>query len=285
MWKNTPMNWDDYRCFLTLARAGSFSGAARQLHVDHTTVARRISALEADLGIKLVERLAREVTLTDIGLKLAALGEPVEEAMASIVRAAASANTHLSGVVHISAPPSLAATVLAAQLLPLHQQYPDIEVVLSGQKDFANLNRREADIALRLSRPLSSGLITRKLKDIPFFFYASQSYQRDEDQWDFIAYGTENNSIPQQAWLLERLDHRRIIMRSSDASAQAQAAASGLGVALLPGYLGDHDPRLKRLESRFIPPSRELWMVVHDDIRRVPCVRAVMDGLISALAL
>lgn len=273
------MKWDDYRCFLTLARAGSFSAAARMLHVDHTTVARRIDALEKDLGVKLVERLAREVTLTDTGRKLAAMGDPVEEAMADIARTAAGAKTDLAGVVHISAPPSLAAMVLAPKLTELRCQYPDIDIVLSGEKGFANLNRREADIALRLSRPQSPGLVARKLRAIPFFFYASHTYERQEEEWDFIAYDETYDTLPQQAWLLERLGSRRVILRSSDAGAQAQAAASGLGVAVLPDYLGDSDPRLMRLHSPLAPPCRELWMLVHDDIRRVPCVRAVMDFL------
>lgn len=271
------MNWDDYRCFLTLARAGSFSAAARMLHVDHTTVSRRITALENDLGVKLVERLAREVALTDTGRKLAAMGDPVEEAMADIVRTAAGAQTRLAGIVHISAPPSLAAMVLAPKLAALRRQYPEIDIVLSGEKALANLNRREADIALRLSRPQSPGLIARKLRDIPFFFYASHSYERPEEEWEFITYDESNDILPQQAWLLARLGSRRIILRSSDAGAQAQAAATGLGVALLPDYLGDSEPRLMRLHSPLAPPSRELWMLVHDDIRRVPCVRAVMD--------
>lgn len=271
------MNWDDYRCFLTLARAGSFSGAARMLHVDHTTVARRITALETDLGVKLVERLAREVALTDTGRKLAAMGERVEEAMADIVRTAAGAKTHLAGVVHISAPPSLATMVLAPKLAALRRQHPEIDIILSGEKNFANLNRREADIALRLSRPQSPGLIARKLRDVPFFFYASHTYGRQEEEWDFISYDETQDSLPQQAWLLARLGSRRVILRSSDAGAQVQAAAAGLGVAVLPDYLGDSDPRLTRLQSALTPPSREVWMLVHDDIRRVPCVRAVMD--------
>ena len=278
------MNWDDYRTFLAVAQAGSFSAAARALHVDHTTVARRISTLEQDLSVKLVERLAREVKLTPVGKRLAALGTPVEEAMASVERAAHGAGNSLAGVVHISAPPSLATMALAPRLLALRQRYPDIDIRLTGEKDFANLNKGEADIALRLSRPNTPGLIARKLRDIPFFFFANHTYQAAEDHWEFITYHEEDNSMPQQTWLLAQLGARRVVLRSSDAQAQSQAAASGLGVALLPDYLGDGDPRLKKLTSALTPPPRELWMLVHDDIRRAPRVRAVMDFLISTLA-
>lgn len=284
LWKNAPMNWDDYRTFLTLAQAGSFSAAARALHVDHTTVARRITTLEHDLGIKLVERLAREVKLTPIGQALSALGGPVEEAMASVERAAHGACDSLAGEVHISAPPSLATMVLAPSVLALRQHYPDIDIRLTGEKDFANLNKGEADIALRLSRPNSPGLIARKLRDIPFFFFASHAYQAPEASWEFITYHEEDNSMPQQTWLLTQLGARRVALRSSDAQAQAQAAASGLGVALLPDYIGDGDPRLRKLYCALTPPPRELWMLVHGDIRRAPRVRAVMDFLISTLA-
>jgi DNA-binding transcriptional LysR family regulator len=284
MRENTPMNWDDYRIFLTVSQTGSFSAAARTLHVDHTTVARRITALEQDLGVKLVERLAREVKLTTTGLTLADLGAPVEEAMAAVERAAHGASNSLAGMVHISAPPSIATMALAPRLLTLRERYPEIDIRLTGEKDFANLNKGEADIALRLSRPNTPGLIARKLRDVPFFFYASASYQKPEEHWEFIIYHEDDNSLPQQAWLLTQLGSRRVALRSSDAQAQAQACASGLGVALLPDYLGDKDPRLQRLDSTLTPPLRELWMLVHDDIRRAPRVRAVMDFLISTLA-
>ncbi|MVA52568.1 LysR family transcriptional regulator [Agrobacterium vitis] len=283
MWRNTQVNWDDYRCFLTLAKTGSFSRAARLLHVDHTTVGRRVAALEVDLGIKLVERLAREVRLTAEGHELATLGLPIEEAMASVERAAAGGGAALAGPVHISAPPGLASLLLAPKLVSLHRQYPDIKITMSSDKDFANLNRREADIALRLSRPLSNGLVTRKLRDIPFFFFASHTYDIAEDDWEFITYLQADDILPQQSWLMQHIGSRTIALRCSDAASQVQAAASGLGVALLPDYLGYNDTRLRKCPSRLTPPRRELWMVVHDDIRHAPRVRVVLDFLIGIL--
>lgn len=277
------MNWDDYRIFLNLARAGSFSGAARALHVDHTTVARRITALETNLGIKLIERLPKDVKLTATGVSLAQLGAAVEEAIASVERAASGAGNDLAGTVHISAPPGFSSMVLAPKIKALRHQYPDIDIILTGEKDFANLNKGEADIALRLSRPNTPSLVARKLCDVPFFFFASHTYETSEEHWEFIGYHDQDNSLPQQVWLHSRLGTRKVVFRSSDAHAQVQACASSVGVALLPDYLGDNDSRLRRLNSALSPPTRELWMLVHDDLRRAPRVRAVMDFLISVL--
>jgi len=278
------MNWDDYRCFLDLARAGSLSGAARLLHVDHTTVGRRIAALEAALGVRLIERLGREIRLTDQGRALAALGSPVEDAMARVERAAAGSISAMAGEVHISAPPSLAAMVLAPNLARLHQSHPAIEITLSSEKSFADLNRREADIALRLSRPLANGLVIRKLSTIPFRFFASRAYDRPEEDWEFIAYHQADDPLPQQTWLMQHIGNRRVVLRCSDAASQTAAAASGLGVALLPDYLGDGDPRLRACDSTLHPPQRDLWLVVHEDIRHAPRVRVVMDYLIDLFA-
>lgn len=273
------MNWEDLRHFRALAQQGSFSAAARALGVDHTTVARRVSALEAVLGLRLVDRLPRSVVLTTVGAEIAELTHGAEDAAFAVLRAAEGARTGPAGPVRVSAPPALAACVIAPRLALLRDRQPEIVVTLCGQIGPADLDRREADIALRLSRPKQAGLIARKLGDLAFGFYGAPDTSPDEALWTLIAGDSAHASLPQFRWLEARLAGRPVAFRSDDSLIQAGAARAGLGVALLPNAIAANDRGLVRLRARETPPLREIWMLVHDDLRRAPAVRLVMDFL------
>ncbi len=144
-------DWEDLRHFVTLAREGSLSAAARVLGVDHATVARRVAALEADTGMKLVDRRARSYVLTDTGRRVADTAAPMEDAAFAVERTALAAKASLRGDITISSPPSLTNALIAPHLLRLRQRHPGIRLTLIGEKRAASLNRREADIAVRLS--------------------------------------------------------------------------------------------------------------------------------------
>lgn len=273
------MNWEDLHHFRTLAQQGSFSAAARALGVDHTTVARRVSALEAALGLRLVDRLPRSVVLTEAGAEIAELAKGAEDAAFAVLRAAQGARSGPAAPVRVSAPPALAACVIAPRLRLLRARQPEIVVTLCGQIGAADLDRREADVALRLSRPRQAGLIARKLGDLAFGFYGAPGTPPDETGWTLIAGDSAQASLPQFRWLEARLAGRPVAFRSDDSLIQAGAARAGLGVALLPDVIAATDPGLVRLQSREMPPLREIWMLVHDDLRRAPAVRLVMDFL------
>lgn len=277
------MNWEDFRYFLTLAETGSFSGAARRLGVDHSTVARRVAALEADTGLRLIDRLPKAVMLTEEGQLLAGRGQGALEAMFAVERAAAGAMTGVSVPLCISAPPSLARHVIAPGLQGFRQQHPEIEVILQGQTQSADLNRRQADIAIRLSRPRKSSVVTRKLADMPMAFYGAADYQKAEVDWDLISWDDSSADIPQYRWLEDRRAGRPVVVRSNDMDVQAACARAGVGVALLPCYLGDADPQLRKLKGQEDFPAREIWMLVHADLRHAPRVRSGMDFLITTL--
>ncbi|PKR48967.1 LysR family transcriptional regulator [Thalassospira marina] len=283
MGENAQMNWEDFRYFLTLAETGSFSGAARKLGVDHSTVARRVTALEADTGLRLIDRLPKAVMLTQEGQLLAGRGQGALEAMFAVERAAAGSMTGVSVPLCISAPPSLARHVIAPRLLAFRQQHPDIEVILQGQTQSADLNRRQADIAIRLSRPRKSSVITRKLADMPMAFYGAVDYRKAEADWDLISWDESSADIPQYRWLEDRLAGRSVVLRSNDMDVQAAGARAGVGVTLLPCFLGDADPQLRKLKGREDFPTREIWMLVHADLRHAPRVRNGMDFLISTI--
>ncbi|MGE5514770.1 MAG: LysR family transcriptional regulator [Bacteroidota bacterium] len=282
------MNWEDLRHFVTLARTGSLSEAARQLGVDHTTVARRVAALEASLAVRLVDRLPRAIALTEDGRRIAALGERLEHDAFAVLRAARAADPTPSGCVRVSAPPSFASAVLAPRQLALRQSHPGIVVELVGESRSADLDRREADIALRLVAPEGEGLVARSVGEFTYGLYGAPVYvaERPAARYAFVAYDDSLDQVPQQRWLHAIAGDRPVVFRANDVVSLAAAARSGLGVAVLPDFLAKGDDRLVSIIPAEAPPPprRTLWLVVHDDLRRAPRIRAVMDFLIDAIA-
>jgi DNA-binding transcriptional LysR family regulator len=279
------LNWDDLHTFVVLAREGTLSAAARALGVDHVTVARRVVALEAASGLKLVDRRARLYLLTEDGKRIAALAAPMEQTAFAVERAARGAAPGLSGEVAISAPPSLANALIAPRLIELRRQHPGIHIKLIGEKRSASLSRREADLALRLSRPVEPGLIARKIGHFGFSLYGAPSYLKETPPhaFAFIAYDASMDEAPQQVWLKSIIGKREIVLRTSDLENQAAAARAGVGLAALPHFLGDGEPQLARYDSKAGEVRRDVWLVVHRDLRRAPAIRAVMEFLVRCL--
>ena len=278
-------DWEDLHHFVTLAREGTLSAAARTLGVDHATVARRVAALERSTGLKLVDRRSRATSLTDDGKRIAAVAAPMEEAAFAVGRAAQATKPGVDGEVTISAPPNFASSVIAPQLVRLRSQHPGIRIKLIGEKRRASLGRREADVALRLMRPVEAGLFVRKLGSFGFSLYGAPAYleKTPPHALAFIGYDASMAGSPQEVWLLTIIGEREVVLRTNDLETQVAAARSGLGVAALPHYLGDGDPGLQRLPVTQKPISREVWLAVHRDLRQVPAVRAVLEFLASCL--
>jgi DNA-binding transcriptional LysR family regulator len=279
------LDWNDLRHFVVLAREGTLSAAARTLGVDHATVARRVAALEKATALKLVDRRARNYALTEDGRRIAVAASAMEEAAFSVERATQAAESRICGEVAISAPPSLANALVAPRLVDLKREHPGIFIKLIGERRSASLSRREADLALRLSRPTEGGLFARKIGHFGFSLYGAASYLRETPShaFRFIAYDESMKDAPQQQWLEAVADGREIVMRCNDLENQATAARAGLGLAALPHFLGDGDPRLERHEAGRKEIGRDVWLLVHRDLRRVPAVRVVMAFLVDCL--
>ena len=277
-------DWDDLRHFAAFARTASLSAASRELKVDHVTVSRRIAALETALGAKLVDRRARAYVLTEEGGRIADLASGMQEGALAIDRIARAMRPGLDGEVVISAPPGVAATLVAPSLAALRARHPGIVIRLRGEKRFASLSGREADLAIRLSRPVQAGLTARRVGRMRFGLYGTPAYlaRHDEAEFGFIINDVELDDSPQQAWLRTIMGNRLIVLKTDDIASQQAAARAGLGLAALPRYVADQDPALTRLP---IQPEigRDIWIVVHDDVRPAPPVRAVMDFLAEML--
>lgn len=274
-------DWEDLRHFAALARMKTLTAAARSMHVEHATVARRVANLERDMGAKLIDRRGKRILLTSEGQRIAAMAERMEEEAATIERATLSAAPRLAGEVRISAPPALASTMLAEPLVRLRQKHRDINVIVVGEKRYVSLNRREADIAVRLNRPEEGDFSLSHIGVIAFRFYAAPAYLADtpEEAWSFISYDDGMAESPQHRLLLEVANGRAIGLRASTLEFQLAAARAGGGIAILPDFLVAGQPGLVEVPVGREPLIRGIWLVVHSDIRNVPIIRAVIQAL------
>ncbi|CDZ30704.1 LysR family transcriptional regulator [Neorhizobium galegae] len=278
-------DWENLRHFLAVARSGTLSGAARALKVDHATVSRRLAALEAELDVALIDRLPRSCRLTAIGSQVFDQALAMESSADGVARIARAAHTPLIGKVTLTAPPVLAAHLLAPHLAHFRSRYPDIRLSLAAQAQQVSLSRREADVALRLVRPEETGSFARKLGVMPFGLYARRDYAHRDvpDRWQFIAYDESFADMPQQKWLLGIAGARPVACELNDISGHHIAARAGAGVAGLPNFLGDADPDLVRIGEDIPSFSRDIWLLVHRDLRKTPSVRAVMDFVVALI--
>ncbi|WP_322094740.1 LysR family transcriptional regulator [Paraburkholderia bannensis] len=272
-------DWENLRFFVAVAQTGSLSAAARQLKVDHATVGRRLSALEADLEVRLVDRLPRACQLTASGRQIVELAQRMEAEAFAIERLARAVQSPMHGKVTISVPPVLASNFFATTLGAFSQRHPGIQLAIASEAQRVSLGRREADLAVRLARPDEPRNVTRKLGTMPFALYARRDYAQAAHpaEWAFIAYEARLADMPHEQWLRAAAGERPIVCEVSDISTQLAVARTGIGVAGLPVFMGDADPALQRLPWSGEAFSRDIWLVVHDDLRHSPPIRAVID--------
>jgi len=290
--KNAWMfSWDDARYFLEVQRAGSLSAAGRRLRVNQSTVGRRLAALEATLGARLFERTPDGYVLTVAGETFLPRAERMEEEGLAAVREVAGHEVRLAGTVRLTSPETFGSRFLASRLAGFQRRYPDIHLELVADNRALSLSRREADVALRLARPVQPLLVTRQLAEVASALYASESYlsehgkPRPPDLSGHRLIGFDETFQPEaeMRWLARNARGAREVFKSNSPQAQLEAAASGLGLALLPCYLADPVPGLVRLLPASKGVVRGLWLVLHQDLRHVPRVRALADFLTDLL--
>lgn len=281
--------WDDLRHFLAVMRAGSLAGAAKTLGVHATTVGRRIESLEARAGTQLFERHGRTWVPSAAGRALTPRAERVELEMLALERELDGADARLAGTVRVSATEMLATRFIAPHLAAFKARYPSIVLDLHCTNRPVDLERREADIALRLARPHHPSLVTRRLGAIPLALYASRGYldargrpDAPDDHLrghDVILFADARAFRIENEWMLARLDGAQIVARSDSVSSIYGATVAGVGIALLPQSVADAEPSLARIATRTLPEPREIWQTIHEDLRDNARVRAVLDFL------
>ncbi len=288
-------SWDDLRIFLAMFRGGSQKAAAKRLGVAHTTIGRRLTALEAALGARLFDRTPNGIALTPIGAALLPRAERVEAEVIAAERELRGADAKLEGPVRVTAGDGLVHYVILPALSDLKREHPGIAIELRADTRDLDLSRREADVAVRLSRPKEASLVARRLGGMRFALYASRAYLDrrgvprtlgDLAAHDFIGFDASLDQLPQVRWLRKALGSSgpRWSVRATTTTAQALACVDSQGIALLGTFLAAREPRLVPVLPRAATPTRDMWLVVHEDMRRNARVAAVVEWLTRAIA-
>jgi DNA-binding transcriptional LysR family regulator len=277
--------WDDLRMFLALARHGKLTAVARLLDVSHPTVARRVKALEDSVGTRLFDRLPDRFALTAAGEGLLADAEAMERAAESIHRRSAGLNADTThGTVRISASEAMAG-FLAGRLNRLRRDRQCIEFELVASHMLANLSRREADLLIREQVPDSAAIVTRRLGRAAHAVYGSRDLPAARPtrealrRMTWLGFDEEHAYMAGQDWLRDLLGSARPAIRVNNWLVLRDALRAGAGVSVLPCYLGDGDPGLRRLGPVLDGVVADQWLLVHRDLRTLPRVRSVMDAL------
>jgi len=284
------ISWDDQRVFLAVLEEGSLSAAARRLGLSHPTVRSRIETLEQQLGTVLFTRSVNGLTPTAAA---EALREPARAmAMASefFVRQASTSGGEAGGTVRISVPDFMGVEVIPAMLARLRETHPAIRIELSLSNLPADLLAQEVDLAVRTVAPKQDALVARKVAAIPLGFFASHGYVERRGRPASLAERAEHDVIGpdrnrSDLAMVDRLgglSRDRFVLRTDSHPAHVAAARAGIGIAVAQVPVGERDPNLVRILPDLDVLVLETWIVTHENLARVPRVRAVFDSLVES---
>lgn len=279
---------DDLRLFLAVMREGNMLAAARRVGIDHSTVARRISTLEAALDARLFDRSPRGVTPTQAAFALMPHAERVESELVAAAASVAGRDREVEGMVRLATPEAFAAYLVAPHVGRLRARHPRLTLELASESRAASLSKREADIAVMLKPPPKGRLVARKLVDYRLGVYASRDYvarhgapvgRAELSRLAFVSYIEELAGFPEMIALDQIVAGAAISFRASSSAAQHEAVAAGVGLGVLHVFAAEADARLVRLLPGQAEVWRTYWLVMHADLQRLPRVRAIVDFL------
>lgn len=274
--------WDDLLYVLAVGRTGSLSGAARELGVTHSTVFRRIGKIEEQLRVRLFDRLRDGYAPTAAGETMIALASEMDEDIVALERRLAGEDLRPSGTLRVTTTDTLVAT-LTPLLAKFRGLYPEIKVELVTGNQMLNLSRRDADVALRPTANPDETLVGRRLAAVAFAVYGSKQYLAAAGGGDlarnheWVGFDESLSHLAAYAWLKRQADADRVSLRATSFMTLVEAAANGMGLAVLPCYVAAYRPELVRVSELLPEVVTDLWLLVHDDLRHTARVRAFVD--------
>lgn len=283
------MDWDDIKVFLAVARAGSLGGGARALGLTQPTMGRRLTAFEARLGQPLFQRGREGFMLTAAGEQVLAHAERMEEEALGFERQLAGQGDAVQGQLRLSSSDWFGLHVLAPVLARYRERHPGVCIELVTEARLLSLARREADLVFRI-RPFDGAeVVQRRLMTLDYAVYGARG--RPAPRWGdgrgehLVTMDTAFADMPDVPWLQRVLPQAQVVMRSNNREVQAAFAAAGCGWTVLPCRLGDAHPGLQRADHPDgPPPSREVYVGYHRDLRRLGRLQHLLAYIVAALA-
>ncbi|CAO3429292.1 LysR family transcriptional regulator [Azospirillum endophyticum] len=292
-------NWDDLRYLLAVARHGSLSAAARVLGVNHSTVLRRVTALEQAMGAQLFDKMPGGYVLTSAGDEMHRVAQKMEEDLAAANRLLSGRDTQIGGSLRVTTVDILTLYILPRHVAAFRRRHPELRVDLVAAEASLSLTRREADVAIRATNRPPENLVGRAVSGLAFAVYGATAYlERTGDAADLDLDDLGPDDLDRHPWvgLDESFDHtnlahwmKRVVpepsigYRVNSVAGAVEAVRAGVGLGLLPCGVVDRDPAFRRIGEPVPEADAKLWLLTHEDLRHMGRVRAFLDFMADAL--
>lgn len=290
---SADFDWNRARTFLATAEAGSFSGAARELGTTQPTVGRQIAALEQELGVTLFERTSNELTLTPAGLSLLEHVRSMAHAATQVSLAATGQALSLTGNVAITASEAISAHLLPPVVRRLRAEHPGIEIELVVSNKAQDLQRREADIAVRNFRTTRADLYARKLRDTYARMYATPAYlesvggvasAEDLRKVEIIGFDRADIMIDGLKALGIHVTRSQFPLVTENHLVQWELCKAGIGICIMMEEIGDAEPRVVPVAPAIPAIPIPIWLVCHRELHTNRRIRLVFERLAEGLS-
>lgn len=284
-------DWDDLRLFLALAKAGSFLAAARGLGIDHATVARRISGLEAALGARLTERSRRGISLTAEGQVFLEHASRIENEVRALRDTLGGSAAGLDGVVRLSLPESFATGIVSSRISRFSDEYPDIKLVIHAHHGFHNAAEAPADVVVSINRQVQPEMLSFRLGDFRLGLFASPrlierfgpiATMEAITSVPFVYYGDPSHAEFED--LLRNLPRENVVLRSTSVAVRRASVESGRALGVLASYSLDAESELVAILPEEVSQPVTLWCSVHPSQHRLPRIQAVIQFVKTMIA-
>lgn len=292
------LDWDDLRYVLAVARAGSLSGAARELSVMHSTMLRRIDAVEEKLQVRLFERLRNGYVATEAGDSLRRVAEQCEPLVAEAERRIVGGDTRLTGSLHVTSGTVVAQYLLPRALATFCAAHPDIEVEVHAALETLDLSRREADVALRMAAQVPDYLVGRKLGEVRYRVYGwhdapflaarrgkpkTLPFEVLAQELPWICFQRNAHERAYDRWLHANVPQSSVVVRADHFPSALGMLRAGMGVTLLPEFMANETDGAIALSAPIDALQTPLWILTHPDLRNTARVRAFMQTIGDAV--
>ena len=285
------LSWDDFRYVKAIADTRTLAGAATELSVNHSTVFRRLALIEGQLGSRLFERSRSGYALTPCGEEMVRLAERMGEDIVAFERQVTGHDLRPSGELRVTTNDTVLVHLMTGVFAAFRKAYPEIvlDVVVSNQA--LNLSKRDADVAVRATDRPPEALIGRRAASIAWAVFGAADkapeafdVQNDTRGVEWVGFGENLANLKAAKWLKDHAAPERIVYRINTVLGLAEAAATGLGLAVLPCFIGAATPGLIRLTAPLPELANGIWLLTHADLRQTARVRAFMDFAGSEIA-
>ena len=279
------INWEGLQYCLAVIREGSISSAAKKLGVNHTTVSRRITALETVLNVRIFDRSTAGWLLTPIGEAILPSAQNMEEEFFNLSRIAMADQSELTGRLRVTAIEGLFHQILMDPLAEFSNRYPEIDLEIMSSVTTLDLASHEADIAFRITNQPPPDLVGKKIGDLAFAVYSTHEllakWKESPEEVSCVALREMGAEVP--SWIQNSFPNMRVRFQVNSLNLLIGLVKRGVGFALLPCALGDLEPTLTRVFEPHAKESVGFWVLSHIDLRTTARIRIFRDFMMEAI--